>query len=111
MPMEAGKRATLTTLALFASQGLAWAETPIKATKQEFSAFVKADKDQSITLNKREFRIFVDAMADSGQSTAKKIRFFSAYSFAFNRADLNGDGMITPHELRAADSDYRKNGK
>lgn len=77
------------------------------ATDQEVDAFVAADKNRDGVLTLREFRIFVQAMARSGQPTAKTIRTFGAYGFAFNIVDVNKDGLASPEELRSADDDYR----
>jgi hypothetical protein len=51
--------------------------------------------------------VFVDAMAEAGQTTAQTIRFFGVYEFAFWTVDANEDGRLEPAELRAADDAYR----
>lgn len=80
----------------------------IKATTSEAKAFVKADKNKDIRLTPSEFRVFVRAMAANGQSTAKTIRFFSAYKMAFSIADKNKDGFVSPQEMRASENKFRK---
>lgn len=79
----------------------------LKPTNIEIVAFVKADKNKDRVLSKKEFKTFVKAMAAFGQSTAKTIRFFGAYSYAFSVVDKNKDGIITPWEMRSADNNYR----
>lgn len=81
----------------------------IKANTSETNAFLKADKNKDLQLNAAEFRVFVHAMAENGQATAKKIRFFRAFAYAFSVADKNKDGLITPREMRSADNNYVKN--
>ena len=79
----------------------------LNPTNTEINAFVQADRDQNQWLDLSEFQTFVGLMARSGQSTAKQIRFFGAYRYAFSIADQNGDGRVTPIELRRADTGYR----
>ncbi|WP_153770682.1 hypothetical protein [Labrenzia sp. CE80] len=84
-----------------------FATANLKPKKSEIAAFLKADVNKDRVLTRKEFRTFVRAMADSGQSTARKIRFFGAYGFAFNIIDKNRDGIVTPLEMRNADDDFR----
>lgn len=96
-------------LILFA--GLAVLEASAKnlrASNSEVAAFLKADVNKDRVLSKSEFRIFIRALADFGQSTAKKIRFFGVYGYAFSIVDKNKDGIVTPQEMRSADDDFRK---
>ncbi len=79
------------------------------ATDQEIDAYVIADRNQDGYLSLTEFRTFVQAMAKAGQPTAKTIRTFGAYRFAFGIVDVNKDHRASPEELRAADDDYRAN--
>ena len=65
----------------------------------EISAFLTADDDQNQTLNLDEFKVFVRLMARQGQPTARTIRFWGAYRYAFNLADINKDGALDPAEL------------
>ena len=80
-------------------------------TPDEINAWVAADADADGSLTPDEFVAFVDAIAKSGQSTARTIRFFDAYAFAFSIADSNGDGRVVPDELRSADDAYREDGR
>lgn len=79
----------------------------LKPTSVEIVAFVKADRNKDRVLSKKEFRVFIRAMAVAGQSTAKTIRFWGAYNYAFSVIDKNKNGIITPWEMRAADNNYR----
>ena len=49
-------------------------------------------------------------LAAAGQPTARQIRFFGAYRYAFGIADADGNGLVTPLELRSADNDFRAQG-
>jgi hypothetical protein len=77
------------------------------ATEPEINAFVAADASRDGYLSLPEFRIFVQAMAKTGQPTAQTIRAFAAYRFAFGIVDANKDSLASPEELRAADTGYR----
>jgi Ca2+-binding EF-hand superfamily protein len=79
----------------------------LNPTNTEIGAFAQADRDGNLWLTLSEFRIFVNAMARAGQPTARKIRFFGAYKYAFSVADLNDDGRVTPMEMRSADNGFR----
>ncbi|WP_417670959.1 hypothetical protein [Roseibium sp.] len=104
------KHSAIACLALLMSAALsssALATTDLKPKKSEITAFLKADVNKDQVLTRKEFKTFVRAMAEFGQSTAKKIRFFGAYGFAFNIVDKNKDGIVTPMEMRSADDDFR----
>ena len=80
----------------------------LNPTKTEINAWVGADVNEDGVLTENEFPRFIDAMAAAGQSTAATVRFFGAYGIAFSVADDNGDGRVTPEELRSADDTYRE---
>jgi Ca2+-binding EF-hand superfamily protein len=82
---------------------------PVNATPSEVDAFKSSDKDKNRVLSKEEFPAFVDLMAANGQTTAKAIRFFGVYDYAFSFADKNGDGILTPREMRSANNEHRAN--
>ena len=73
----------------------------------EIDAYVIADVDKDGVLNQAEFKTFVQEMAKTGQSTARQIRFFGAYGFAFSITDVDDNNIVTPEELRSADDDHR----
>ena len=68
-------------------------------SETEISAFLAADDDQTQTLTLDEFKVFIRLMARHGQPTARTIRFWGAYRYAFNLADINNDGALDPDEL------------
>ncbi len=96
----------LLALAGYCGVGAASAQD-LNPTQEEIDAFLGADRNADQILNLAEFRMFVDAMAETGQTTARTIRFFGVYEFAFSIVDANEDGQLDPAELRAADDDYR----
>ncbi|MEN0087702.1 MAG: hypothetical protein AAF737_04625 [Pseudomonadota bacterium] len=77
---------------------------------QERQAFLTADADGSRTLDKREFRTFLNTLADMGLPVAKRVRTFGVYGIAFGRSDFNKDGILTPDELLKANSKFRNAG-
>ena len=79
----------------------------VKPTQSEIDAWVKSDANADGRLNKSEFIVFVKAMAEAGQKTAQRVRFFRAYGYAFSVADKNQDGILTPEEMRAAEAQQR----
>lgn len=97
-------------LALITAQPV-FAEEAVKASHSEATAFVQADSDKTRTLDASEFRVFVDALAKSGQSTASTIRYLGLYGMAFRKVDTDKNGVLTPRELRDAHDGFRKNGK
>ena len=96
-------------LGVIISTGLmaATVSNAFEATEAETRSFLAADVNKDLVLNRKEFRTFVQLMADAGQSTSKTIRAFGAYGYAFGIADRDKDGVVSPHELRAADDEYR----
>ena len=101
--------ARIASLGMIIGTGLVVASAPnaFEATEVETRSFLAADVNKDLVLNRKEFRTFVQLMADAGQSTSKTIRAFGAYGYAFGIADRDKDGVVSPHELRAADDEYR----
>lgn len=79
-----------------------------RATPAERAAFTAADTDRDGALSKREFEIFVRALAARGEATPTTIVRLGVFGIAFARADRDGDGLATPEELRAADAAHRE---
>lgn len=77
------------------------------ATGAEVAAFANADRNKDQKLSQAEFKTFVQFMAKAGQPTARKIRFFGAYAYAFKVVDKNRDGQASPQELRSGDDTHR----
>lgn len=80
---------------------------PIPASDTEVQAFMAADRNGDGVLSPAEFRAFIQAMARAGQPTARRIRFFGAYDYAFSIVDTDADGVVTPSELRRGDDSHR----
>lgn len=105
-------RLSIRILFAFAIAVLSGASTQAKeftSKDPEVRAFRQADADGDEVLSKPEFKTFVQLMADVGQATAKRIRFWGAYGIAFSIADQNGDGTLTPSEMLSADKKHGKN--
>ncbi len=79
----------------------------LNPTPHETQAFLAADRNRDALLEFSEFKTFVRLMAKTGQPTARQIRFFSAYRYAFGVADRNDDQVVSPAELRQADDAHQ----
>ncbi len=79
----------------------------VEPKPSETQAFLASDINRDAKLQFAEFKTFVRLMAASGQPTAQKVRFFSAYRFAFGVADKNKDQAVSPEELRVADDRFQ----
>ncbi|MEM9839818.1 MAG: hypothetical protein AAF830_11800 [Pseudomonadota bacterium] len=63
--------------------------------------FLEADADADGALTFDEFTTMVDLNAQHGIGRAAIIQRLGRYGMAFGRLDGNGDGLVTPEELRA----------
>ncbi|MGB0694196.1 MAG: hypothetical protein ACPGOY_01010 [Rhodospirillaceae bacterium] len=63
--------------------------------------FQQADANNDLKLNADEFKNFIDFNADDSIGNADRVRSFNMYERAFGRIDGNGDGFVTPDEMRA----------
>lgn len=63
--------------------------------------FKTADVDRNDQLNLAEFKIFINLNADQNLGQALTVRRFGIYTKAFKKADANGDGIVTKHEIAA----------
>ncbi|MCL6282244.1 hypothetical protein M3P21_01770 [Ruegeria sp. 2012CJ41-6] len=87
----------------------ATAQSPgLDPTPAEIDAFLAADANKDALLQLSEFKTFVRLMADAGQPTARQVRMFAAYRFAFRITDKNRDRVVSPDELRAADDAHQR---
>ena len=75
-----------------------------KHSATEVKSFLSADLNADRHLDRSEFRTFVHGMAASGNRKAKQIRMFRAYGFAFSVIDNDKNGLLSPSELRTADT-------
>lgn len=74
---------------------------------QSVQAFRAADANGDELLTEAEFRVFIQQLAAYGAPMSRRIRNLGAYGVAFGRTDTDGNGLITPAELRAAESANR----
>lgn len=85
-----------------------FAITPATHAAAQFEAqgeqsFRAADTDGNELLTLVEFRTFIRLMANAGAPMSQRIVNFAAYRVAFARVDVDGNGVATPEELRAAE--------
>jgi EF hand len=67
----------------------------------ERAAFLKADRNGDKQIDGAEFRVLIDEMAAIGAEKAISVKRWGVYGMGFNRADANGDGVISIPELKA----------
>ncbi|UWQ95565.1 hypothetical protein K3728_18215 [Rhodobacteraceae bacterium M385] len=94
--------AAASTLSLAAMLPAAPASAQFEQQSVQF--FLAADRNGDERLTLDEFRTFIRLMADAGAPMSVRIDRLSAFRVAFSRVDANGDGLATPEELRAAES-------
>ncbi len=63
--------------------------------------FLAADADKSGGLDKKEFKVFIDANAEINFGKAKEIQKRNAYDRAFTRADKDKNGFLTWAEFES----------
>lgn len=76
------------------------------AQSSRAQSFILADKDQSTTLSREEFKQFIILLAKSGHRNAKRVKTFRLYSIAWSRVDADGDGFATRAELSSTQMAY-----
>lgn len=74
-------------------------------------SFTLADINNNTTLEKEEFRSFINLLADAGNRNAKRVRTFYLYKLAWQFVDKNGDGFATRKELLYAKTSFEAGGK
>lgn len=62
-------------------------------------SFLAADSDCNAALTPREFKTFIDHLAETGHKNARRVRAFNLYRLAWSRVDINNDGVATRNEL------------
>lgn len=78
------------------------AATPAFAySDAEKGAFLKADANRNLKIERGEFNQLIDALAAAGFPKATRVKSWGIYGMAFSRTDANADGVITPSELEA----------
>lgn len=73
--------------------------------------FGVADEDKNASLDKKEFRQFINLLAKSGHSNAKRVKTFRLYSLAWAFVDKDADGYATLRELKSANDFHMKDKK
>ena len=63
--------------------------------------YKEADADGDGKLTKKEFRKFIDLNAEDKLGRAAQIKSYGMYDRAFGRIDADGDGFVTPDEMKA----------
>jgi Ca2+-binding EF-hand superfamily protein len=66
--------------------------------------FQAADANRDGALDRDEFKVFINANAESDLGRAKQIRRFKAYGRAFSKLDGDGDKAVTLAEIHSARS-------
>lgn len=79
---------------------------PVQAEVQRGVVFARADADKNASLDRKEFRQFINLLAKAGHRNAKRVRAFRLYSLAWSRVDRNGDGVATRDELSNASMSF-----
>lgn len=64
--------------------------------------FSKADIDNSISLDKSEFKTFIKLLANSGHKNANLVKRLRLYSIAWDRVNTDENNVITPDEIKVA---------
>ena len=77
------------------------ASLPAFADDTQAAAFLAADANGDKQLDKAEFTVLINAMAEAGRENAVKVRRFGAYGMAFGKIDADGDGRLSIPELGA----------
>ena len=93
---------TITTHAVAAGQADAITQSPPLDNAKRLQVqtnFKTADVDKNDQLNLAEFKIFINLNADQNLGQALTVRRFGIYTKAFKKADANGDGIVTKHEI------------
>lgn len=91
-------------LAALVLASIAFSALPARAAS-EAALFRAADSNGNGTLNRAEFRSFIQALARDGNAIAKRVRFFGVYGMAFRMTDADRNGELTGAELQRSARD------
>lgn len=69
--------------------------------EQVIANFVQADGNRDGALNRNEFETLINLNANDGLGKAGLVRRTGAYGAVFARLDADGDGLVTPVEVKA----------
>ena len=89
----------LVATALIMSLGVA---SGALAADDKGSFFSKADIDNSTSLSKPEFKIFIKLLASSGHKNASLVKNLRLYKVAWNRVNTDENDVITRDEVDLA---------
>ena len=95
---------TVTTVALVALSLSASAHANpqrAQAQAQAQADFQAADVDKNGRLTFAEFKTFINLNAEHNLGRAASIRRFGLYTKVFQKADADGDGVVTKEEIAA----------
>lgn len=80
--------------------------SPVSAQAQDNQLgqenYIQADVNKDGMLDYTEFVTFIDLNAADNLGRAKLVSSRGLHARAFERIDTNGDGSVTPEELRAS---------
>jgi len=64
--------------------------------------FSKADIDNSVSLDRSEFKTFIKLLAKAGHKNANLVKKLHLYSIAWDRVNTDQNNVITPDEIKQA---------
>ena len=89
---------------LIVLKGGAWAQKKDENGAVAEANFESADTNSDGGLDRDEFKVFINANAESNLGRAKQIRRFRAYGRAFSRLDADENKSVTWEEIQIAQS-------
>ncbi|MEP1444183.1 MAG: hypothetical protein ABJK39_14325 [Hyphomicrobiales bacterium] len=74
----------------------------VHAAASQGAFFSQADTDNSISLDKSEFKTFIKLLASSGHKSASLVKRLRLYDVAWKRVNTDENDVITPDEIMVA---------
>jgi Ca2+-binding EF-hand superfamily protein len=78
--------------------------------EQQAQAFLSSDANGDRNLNRTEFRVFINTLAEAGLPVAKRVRRWGVYGIAFSRSDADKSGLLSTSELLKANTKFKNAG-